>query len=185
MYIVLTNGDLPSDPNKVPKPRAEDETEFYYFFGAAMAAWQDVELFVAVLYGHLLSPAHKAALFASLYEVYSFNTRLGMLDVAIEHRYPNLVPAWQKLSGKISTKSKRRNALAHLTAYFDTSIKQTNRQLFLGQSMLAAPEGSNKKEWISRGAINAAQLREMVTAFTKLRRDLVDFAQQLPEPLVQ
>jgi hypothetical protein len=185
MYIVLMDGELPTDPNKLPKPRPEDETAFYYFFGVAMAAWQDVELFVSVLYGHLVSPMHKAALFASLYEVYSFNTRLGMLDVAVEHRYPDLVPEWQKLSGRLSTKSKRRNALAHLTVYFDPAIKQTNRQLFLGQSMLTAPQSANKKEWIRQGAIDTAQLREMTDAFTKLRTDLTDFAMRLPEPLLQ
>jgi hypothetical protein len=123
--------------------------------------------------------------FASLYEIYSFKTRLEMLDVAVEHRYPDLVLEWQKLSAKLSTKSKRRNALAHRTVYFDPSIKQTNRQLFLGHSLLTAPEGSNKKEWIREGAITTAQLREMTDAFTQLRNDLADFGMRLPEPLVQ
>src|SRR5262249_28453167 len=121
MYIVVMEGELPTDPNKAPRPRPEDETNFYYSFGVAMAAWQDIDLFVAVLYGHLVSPTQRTALFASLYEIYSFKTRLEMLDVAVEHRYPDLVLEWQKLSGKLSTKSKRRNALAHRTVYFDPS----------------------------------------------------------------
>jgi hypothetical protein len=179
------DGELPTDRNNVPKPRPEDETQFYYFFGAAMAAWQDVELFVAMLYCHLVSPNHKATLFASLYEVYSFRSRLKMLDVAFEHRYPSLVPDWGKLSKKVSTKSQRRNALAHRTVYFDPAIKQTNRQLFLGQSMLTVPRSSNGKEWIRQGAIDAAQLRAMADSFTKLRNDLKDFGMRLPEPLVQ
>jgi hypothetical protein len=184
MYIVLTDGELPTDPGQLPRPRPEDERDFYRFFGAAMAAWQNVELFVAVLYVHLVSPIHRATMFAALYEVYSFKTRLEMLDVAVEHRYPSLVPEWQRLSRKLSAKSKRRNALAHRTVYFDPSIKQTNRQLFLGQSMLTASQSSNRKEWICEGAIDTAQLREMVDAFTKLRRDLIDFGMRLPEPLV-
>jgi hypothetical protein len=144
------------------------------------------ELLITVLYGHLISPAHRTTLLASLYEVYSFKTRLEMLDVAFEHRYPDLTPKWRKLSRKISTKSKRRNALAHSTVYFDPTIKQTNCQLFLGQSMLTVPSDvTHKKEWIRKEAINTAQLREMVSAFTKLRTDLTDFSQGLPEPLVQ
>ena len=62
MYIVVMEGELPTDPNKAPRPRREDETNFYYFFGVAMAAWQDIELFVAVLYGHLVSPIAKERL---------------------------------------------------------------------------------------------------------------------------
>jgi hypothetical protein len=184
MYVSLRNGPPPTNPNDVPRPRPEDETAFFYYFGTAMSSWQDLELYIYLLLVHLIKPAHPSALFAALYEVYSFKTRLEMIDMAIEHRFPDLSEEWKKLSSKVSTKSKRRNLLAHLIVYFDPTISQTNRQLFLGQPMITAPKGADTVAWVADGAIDTSQLRDMGEAFSRLRNELVDFGLRLPEPLL-
>ena len=175
-YIMLSDGPPKDPPAELPAPTKEQLTAFYAAFGAAVATWQRVEVFVYLLFAHIIQSAHERPLSAAYHQVMNFSTRLSMLDEAVAARYagnPETQPtaeAWEQISTRISRKSKSRNKIAHYVLYFDPTMRNKERQMFISVSAVH-PDRDN----INNSAIHGSELTDMSKAFETLLQEAIAF----------
>lgn len=119
-----------------------ETTEFHAAIGAAIQRWTRVEMSLYLIFMELIRPPKRrqAAFSAAFHSIINFNSKLQMVDAAaafsLEYRKDQ--KEWNAIVNSLGRLAKRRNALAHLTLWYDARRSPPN---FLASAVLDFRDG--------------------------------------------
>ena len=179
-YLLVSSGPPSGPPESLPQPTSEELGNFQASLGNAVATWQLIELILQFVFQAAIKSPHEGVVAAVYYKVVNFRARLDMIDAAIKqkHEKTQTLEQWEAISATISSRSKRRNAIAHSIMYFEPGAK-AGKRIFMGPSV-TNPSMLKDIKTVKRGAIYRDDLEEMVRLFNEARGQLTEFTTKMP-----
>ncbi len=171
MYFVPI-GPTSDRSSIVARPAREEYERFYIAYGECFSAWSGVEFGLLAIYMGLLNSSEYHAASAAFYSTAGFRAKLDMVDAIVNNStrvVPEDLKIWTKLFENASTRSRRRNDLAHNAVFFGRLSDAGERKMFVADPRTPA-EGSR---------LHVHDLLEIRESFVALREELLSFWNRL------
>lgn len=182
-------------PEDIPQPTQD---ALFHTVGKGISLWQSVEIALSHVFARLLSPTPENVTRTLFYTPLDFDMKLSMTNhVARIVLSASLLREWQgkdRLRSRLRSAAQKRNCLAHFAASTVFTIYREPRnpgapiQVHDGMiDFLITPnhqdpleEFRNRKNDL-QPPMNKADIENVINEFTRLREDLINFSQRIPQ----